>query len=279
MSENKIETVKFDGVDTVAGLVDLANTISKTIPNISFKRQNINNYGVVKEIYPDGVCDGLYAYHSDDVNNHIGIIEVTNYFNNTDTHRAKYGITSINIDDGRRTYGNEGSFKYSVHTKNIVRVAKKAFKPFTFDQIANRAKDKFNREVGSLSSSMRWELRRETCDGYEYLLDDFENLFHLDYKPRNDKFKKMMEYVMANKDKIDKYLNYDPEHYFVLVKDSEVQYRLNTTKGELPFKVSNKDALPDEIKGKLFVLDITDKQEFVEDIGLKENDGAYWIIA
>jgi hypothetical protein len=279
MSENKIETVKFDGIDTVAGLADLANTISKTIPNISFKRQNINNYGIVKEIYPDGVCDGLYAYHSDDVNNHIGIIEVTNYFNNTDTHRAKYGITSINIDDGRRTYGNEGSFKYSIHTKNIVRVAKKAFKPFTFDQIANRAKDKFNREVGSLSSSMRWELRRETCDGYEYLLDDFENLFHLDYKPRNDKFKKMMEYVMANKDKIDKYLNYDPEHYFVLVKDSEVQYRLNTTKGEPPFKVPNKDALPDAIKGKLFVLDITDKQEFVEDIGLKENDGAYWIIA
>jgi hypothetical protein len=279
MSENKIQTVKFNGVDTVAGLVDLANAISKAIPNISFKRQNINNYNIVKEIYPDGVCDGLYAYDSDDVNNHIGIIEVTNYFNNTDTNRAKYGITSINIDDGRRTYGKEGSFKYSIHTKNIVRVAKKAFKPFTFDQIADKAKDKFNSEVGSLSSSMRWELRRETCDGYEHLLDDFENLFHSDYKPKNAKFKQMMEYVVANKEKIDKYLNYDPQHYFVLVKDNEVQYRLNTTKGEPPFKVPNKDALPDEIKGKLFVLDIGDKQSFVEDIGLKENDGAYWIIA
>jgi hypothetical protein len=29
----------------------------------------------------------------------------------------------------------------------------------------------------------------------------------------------------------------------------------------------------------LFVLDIGDKKDFVEDIGLKENDGAYWIIA
>jgi hypothetical protein len=43
--------------------------------------------------------------------------------------------------------------------------------------------------------------------------------------------------------------------------------------------VPNKDALPEENKGKLFVLDIGDKQSFVEDIGLKENDGAYWIIA
>jgi hypothetical protein len=29
----------------------------------------------------------------------------------------------------------------------------------------------------------------------------------------------------------------------------------------------------------LFVLDITDKTTFVEEVGLKENDGAYWIIA
>ena len=279
MSENKIETVKFDGVDTVKGLIDLANAITKAIPNISFKRQNINTWGVVKEIYPDGVCDGLYAFHSSDLNNHIGIIEVTNYYNNTETFKQRYGITSINIDDGRRTYGKEGAFKYSIHTKNIVRVAKKAFKPFTFDQIANKAKDKFNSEVGSLSSSMRWEVRRETCDGYEHLLDDFENLFHSDYKPKNAKFKQMMEYVVANKEKIDKYLNYDPQHYFVLVKDNEVQYRLNSAKGEQPYKVPSKDSLPDDIKGKLFVLDITDKQEFVEDIGLKENDGAYWIIA
>ena len=89
----------------------------------------------------------------------------------------------------------------------------------------------------------------------------------------------MAQYVADNQEDIKKYLNYDPDHYFVLVKDNEVQYRLNTTKGEQPFKVPSKDALPDDIKGKLFVLDITDKQQFVEDIGLKENDGAYWIIA
>ena len=279
MSENKIETVKFNGVDAVAGLVDLANAISKVMPDISFKQQNMNTWGVVKELYPNGVCDGFYAFHSTDLNNHIGIIEIANYYNNTETHRAKYGITSINIDDGRNTYGGEGAFKYSVHSKNIVRVAKKAFKPFTFDQIAERAKKKFTNEVDSLGNSMRWELRQKTCDGFEHLIDDWENLYHMGYEPKNAKFKQMMEYVMANKAKIDKYHNYDPNHYFVLVKDSEVQYRLNTAKGELPLVVPNKDALPDDIKGKLFVLDITDKQSFVEDIGLKENDGAYWIIA
>jgi hypothetical protein len=279
MSEYIIKTVKFNGVDTVEGLVDLANAISKVMPDISFKQQNINTWGVAKELYPDGVCDGLFAFHSSDLNNHIGIIEVTHYISVSETSKSKYGITSINIDDGRRTYGKEGSFKYSIHAKNIVRVAKKAFKPFTFDQIANKAKQKFASEVDSLSNNMRWELRQQTCDGYQHFIDDWENLFHLGYAPKNAKFKQMMEYVMANKEKIDKYHKYDPDHYFVLVKDNEVQYRLNSAKGEQPRIVPNKDALPDEIKGKLFVLDITDKQSFVEDIGLKENDGAYWIIA
>jgi hypothetical protein len=279
MSENKIKTVKFNGVDAVEGLIDLANAITKVLPDISFKQQNINNWGVVKELYPDGVCDGLYAYHSSDLNNHIGIIEVANYYNNSERHKPKYGITSINIVDGRPTYGKEGAFKYSIHTKNIVRIAKKAFKPFTFDQIANKAKQKFKDSVETLGQTMRWELRGRTCDGYEHFLNDWENLFHLGYEPKNPKFKQMMEYVMANKERIDKYHNYNPDHYFVLVKDNEVQYRLNSAKGEQPYKVQSKDALPDEIKGKLFVLDITDKQSFVEDIGLKENDGAYWIIA
>jgi hypothetical protein len=276
---NKIETVKFDGKDTVEFLSNIMNDITKAMPDISFKPKNINTWGVVKEEYPDGVCDAVSAFHSSDLNNHIGIIEVSNYWNNNDRHKPKYGITSINIEDGRNTYGGEGAFKYSIHSKNIVRVAKKAFKPFTFDQIADRARRNFRQEVDSIGSRATWELRNNTCHDIDIFQDDLLELHYLGIKFKNPKIAKMAQYVADNQEDIKKYLNYDPDHYFVLVKDNEVQYRLNTTKGEQPFKVPSKDALPDDIKGKLFVLDITDKQQFVEDIGLKENDGAYWIIA
>jgi hypothetical protein len=276
---NKIQSVKYDGVDTIEVLVNLANEISKIMPDISFKQQNINTWGATKETHPNGVCDGLYAFHSSDLNNHVGVLEVSNYYNNSDTNKPKYGITSINIEDGRYTYGGEGKFKYSIHAKNIVRIAKKAFKPFTFDQIANRCRKEFSNSIDNIAHAMSYELRQKLCQDYQYFIEDFENLFHMGYNPKNAKIKQMMEYVTANKAKIDKYHNYNPDHYFVLVKDDEVQYRLNSTKGEQPFKVPSKDALPDDIKGKLFVLDIGDKKDFVEDIGLKENDGAYWIIA
>jgi hypothetical protein len=276
---NKIQTVKINGIDTVEFLSNIMNDVAKALPSISFKPHNINTWGVIKEEFPDGVCDSVFAFHSSDLNNHIGILEVSNYYNNSETHKPKYGITSINIDDGRHTYGGEGAYKYSIHSKNIVRVAKKAFKPFTFDQIADRARRNFRQEVDSIGSRATWELRNNTCHDIDIFQDDLLELHYLGIKFKNPKIAKMAQYVADNQEDIKKYLNYDPDHYFVLVKDNEVQYRLNTTKGEQPFKVPSKDALPDEIKGKLFVLDITDKQQFVEDIGLKENDGAYWIIA
>lgn len=276
---NKIQSVKYDGVDTIEGLVDLANAICKTLPEISFKQQNINTWGATKETHPDGVCDGLFAYHSSDLNNHIGIIEVSNYYNNTEHNKIKYGITSINIDDGRGTYGGEGEHKYSIHAKNIVRIAKKAFKPFTFDQIANRARRKFNQEIDGIGSRASWNLRNNTCNDIDIFQEDLLELHYLGIKFKSPRIAKMAEYLAENQDDIKKYVNYAPDHYFVLVKDSEVQYRLNSAKGEQPNILPSKDALPDDIKGKLFVLDITDQQQFVEDIGLKENDGAYWIIA
>ena len=277
---NKIQTVKIKGIDTVEVLNNIMNDIAKLMPDISFKPKNMNTWGVIKDEYPNGVCDEVYAFHSTDLNNHIGVLGVSNYSNNSDSHKPKYGITSINIQDGRNTYGSDGAYKYSIHSKNIVRIAKKVFKPFTFDQIANRCRREFKNSIDSLGNNMRWELRQNTCDGVEHLIADWENLYHLGYTPKNEKFKKMMQYVMDNKAKIDKYHNYNPEHYFVLVKDGEVQYRLNSAKdfGE-PYIVPSKDDLPEDIRGKLFVLDITDKSTFVEEVGLKENDGAYWIIA
>ena len=276
---NKIQTVKIKDIDTVEALSDLMNDIAKVLPEISFKPHNINTWGVIKEEFPDGVCDSVFAFHSSDLNNHIGLLEVSNYYNNSETHKPKYGITSININDGRHTYGGEGAYKYSIHSKNIVRVAKKAFKPFTFDQIADRARRKFRQEIDSIGSRVTWELRNNTCNDIDTFKNDLIHLHSINYKFKNSRIERMVTYLADNKEKIDKYVNYDPDHYFVLVKDDEVQYRLNSAKGENPYKVPSKDALPDDIKGKLFVLDITDKQSFVEDIGLKENDGAYWIIA
>jgi hypothetical protein len=265
----------YNGEHTFDYLIDYVEQVKKAVPDMVFKPAEPHTWNMDKTLYPKGIIHSFKVHHISDLNNHIGTIGVSEYH----SEKPKYGITCINIEDGRNSYGIDGQQKYSIHAKNMVRVAKKVLKPFTFDQIAERCSRAFHGNIDSLSNNMKWELRQKTCDGYQHLINDFENLYHTGYTPKNAKFKQMMEYVMENKEKIDKYMDYNPEHYFVLVKDNEVQYRLNHLKGDTPYKVPSKDALPDDIKGKLFVLDITDNLSFVEDVGLKENDGAYWIIA
>jgi len=265
----------YEGVYTYDCMIDYVEQVKKVVPDMVFKPYETHTYNIDKSLYPNGVVYSFKVHHTSDLNNHIGTIGVSDY----PTEKPKYGITCININDGRNSYGMDGQHKYSIHVKNMVRLAKKVLKPFTFDQIADRCRREFKNNIDSLGNNMRWELRQKTCDGIQHLINDFENLYHTGYTPKDAKFKQMMEYVIENKEKIDKYTDYNPNHYFVLIKDNEVQYRLNIAKNDPPIKVPSKDALPDEIKGKLFVLDITDKQSFVEDVGLKENDGAYWIIA
>jgi hypothetical protein len=271
---DNIEVVKFQNEDTFATLAELANSIAKAVPDLMFKPTDYHTYNVDKTSYPKGLCRGMEVFHSTDPNNHIGKIGIEGSW-----AEPKYNISSINITDGRNSYGIDGQFKSSIHAKNIVRVAKKVFKPFTFDQIAQRCSRNFTSHIDNIKNNAYWQLRSATCSDISLFIDDFENLYHMGYQPKSPKIAEMMEHIVQNKEKIDKYHEYNPNHYFVIVKDNEVQYRLNIALEKIAITVPNKDALPDDIKGKLFVLDITNKQDFVEDVGLKENDGAYWIIA
>lgn len=278
MNEN-IKVVKYNEIDVFEGLAELLQSINKVLPNILFKPEDLQKYNIDQTLYPNGVCYRFQVFHDTDQNNSIGRLFIENWHSKT----PKYGIQSVNIDDGRSTWGHDGQFKTSIHTKNIVRIAKKVFKPYTFDQIANRNRQGIANQIDGIASSMRWKLRQNICDGYHHMIADFENLYHMGYKPTNEKFKNMMQYVIDNKADIDKYHDYNPDYYFVLVKDNMVQYGKTNNRSknyELQMSsVSSKDELPDDIKGKLFVLDIAEGKNFVEDVGLKENDGAYWIIA
>lgn len=276
--ENTLVT-KHNGIDTFQPLADLIDAITKVVPDITVKTDDsgIHTYGVDKNIYPDGIAYRHKVYHNTDLNNHIGIVAIERWNSKT----PKFNIQNINIDDGRDTYGLDGQFKSSIHAKNIVRIAKKVFKPFTFDQISKRTCQNFYRRIEGIRNEANWATRNNTCNDYRIFTDDLRHLHAMGYEPQSIAVKKIMDYVVEHKEKMDKYLDYSPKHYFVLIKENQVQYCLNDDNGRFPnpTTVSSKDELPDEIKGKLFVLDITEGKDFVEEVGLKENDGAYWIIA
>jgi hypothetical protein len=253
-----------------AKLIAIANDIQKAIPEVQFKQGELYTYNIPEECKPVGVTQSLDVYFEDDPNNRIGVLGI-------DRYNDKYFITNRNIPDGRRRYGRgEGETKESKHAKNIINIAKKTLKPLNILQVMDGCKRDFEQNINSIRTKWSWEVNRKTDDAFKVAYEDMIHLKSIGYEPRSPKFKNAMEYLYENRANIDKYSNYDPQYYFVWLKPNCVEF---ITRGEnVSKRVASLNDLPEQIRGKMFVLDISDEKQFIEDVGRKENKTAYWVM-
>jgi len=270
MADEVFNYVSFCGAKCVdSRLVLLAQDIQDALPDIVFKPTSPHTYNIPEETKPEGIYFSLEIYDSSDLNAQIGELGVERYNN-------KYAITNRNIQDGRNSYSRLGQTKSSIHAKNILKIAKKTLAPITLQQHMTGLKSTYENAVQSLRNKWSWDVNRKTEGAFKLAYKDMLYLHDTGYHPQDEKFRECMNYLAQNRESIDKYHDYNPATCFVWVKPNEVQYM--KTGEKTPTIVANKNDLNDDIKGKMFVLDITDHKNFVEDVGLKENDSTYWVI-
>jgi len=105
----------------------------------------------------------------------------------------------------------------------------------------------------------------------------FPELLHMHnigYIPNNPKMAQAIAYAVENKEELEKYYRYNPKKVMIWVRPNSVTYQ----EGEQITQVNTTAELPEELRGKLFVLDVTDKGQFVEDVGIKQDTGIYWVL-
>jgi hypothetical protein len=83
-----------------------------------------------------------------------------------------------------------------------------------------------------------------------------------------------MAYVVETKESYERNQSYSPERGFVWIKPDCVVYQ----HGKEEITVPNTDALPEDVRGKLFVLMVSDKERFVDEVGMKADDNKFWVI-
>lgn len=193
-----------------------------------------------------------------------------------DIHSGKFFISNDNITDGRSVYRHQGQFKESKHIKNIVRVAKKTLAPLTFQQIMRKLSDQFNRQVTNIGQEKQHEFRKNTHIDFDNFCAEIHHMIAIGYEPLNTRFKHAYDFIKNNDEVITKFHNYDPNHTFVFLSNDKVLYKHKTE--VVPRMAVNRSLLPEHIVGKMAVLDITDTRTYMDGIGLKENDNAYWIL-
>jgi hypothetical protein len=99
-------------------------------------------------------------------------------------------------------------------------------------------------------------------------------MYNTGYIPKTPKMAEVIAYAVDNKAEIEKYYNYNPKKCMIWVRPNSVVYEID----KIANQVNSTDELPEDLRGKLFVLDVTDKGEFVEDVGIKQDTGIYWVL-
>jgi hypothetical protein len=95
------------------------------------------------------------------------------------------------------------------------------------------------------------------------------------YTPKNKAFAEAMEYVVASKEEYERNESYDPDRLFIWIKPDCVVYGECEEKAQ---QVASTDELPEDVRGKLFVLMVSDKDTFIDEVGMKAGDNKFWVI-
>jgi len=251
-------------------LVALLNDIQKAIPSATYSAGEKNTYNPPEGCDPEGLTVSFDVFLSDDPYTRVAVV-------GRDKYDKRFYIVNRNIESSRNHYGRgEGNRKESIYAKNVLAVAKKTIKPLNIHQVMEMYKNNFERGIARLRSKWGYDLNQRTDGVYNVAYEDMLLLASKGYQPINPKFSNAMSIFVREREQIEKYRQYNPNYCFVWVEPDCVQF---ITKHEKePTIVSGLNELPESLRSKMFVLDITDEQTFVEDIGLKENKTAYWVL-
>ena len=187
-----------------------------------------------------------------------------------------YTVNSRLIENARFSAWSSYDYhtKKSKHMNNIVKEALKYLLPTQLKEVVAESVDKFDRYISNIRDSARQGMRHALSRTNDELRDELFHMVEQGYKPKNASIASAMAYVVETKESYERNQEYSPERGFVWIKPDGVVYK----RGKEEITVPNTDALPEDVRGKLFVLMVSDKDTFIDEVGMKAGDNKFWVI-
>ena len=189
----------------------------------------------------------------------------------------QFFVTSRLIENAKYSVwsGREHNTRKSKHMNNIVKEAVKTLLPTQFHEVVAESNDKFARHIREIRDRATQNMRGALNSTNNVLRDELFNMVESGYKPKNESFAKAMAYVVETKDEYERNQNYNPPTAFVWIKPDHVMYGKDR---EEPQQIASMEELPEDVRGKLFVLMVSDKNNFIDEVGMKADDNKFWVI-
>lgn len=265
-----MKTVMYEDKEILESLYNFMNAVKKKNPTFTF--------GVGKQmrhIMGKDPCFADLDVFTDEDTKPIGSIAID--------RSDSYCVTSRLIQNDKYSEWSGWAFrtKRSQHINVAVKTAMKFLKPVGSDEIFHNQHDGFLRLLRSRKSKLTSGLESVlTGIGTTARLTEIKNMIEVGYTPRTPEFIRVVEYIKVNQAEMDAQASYNPTYAMVRIKNNgEVEYGYGTDLAQKQFtKVPSKDKLPQEILGKMFVLDIAEVGIFTEDVGVRTETNLYWVV-
>lgn len=261
----------FNGHYVLLQTLELMDEIKKKNPLLKFEVGSNRIYRT-DETDAEGkrieIKTSMRVYDIKDPNKEIGSIGY-----DTD---EKYWVRSRLIQNEKYGHWNRVQYesKFSKHMKNIVKEAVKALKPISYDEVKEETEGHIGRIFSSIHNTAQAKINSNIRLDFTELFPELLHMYNTGYTPENPKVANAVAYAVANKEQLEKHYNYNPKKCMIWVRPDSVVYEIDK---ELK-QVNSTSELPEDLRGKLFVLDVTDKGQFVEDVGIKQDTGIYWVL-
>jgi hypothetical protein len=269
MSAIQYET--FNNVVMASETIKLMNEIKKKQPLLQFMPSQSNRSKMyIHDANPSvTVYTHLDVGHASAPDNRVGQIGWDS---------QSYIVSSRLIENGRYSHwsGSEHRSKKSKHMKNIVREAIKFLLPVGFDEIWEESFGKFEQSLRNKPTQLRSSVNNKMRIDPTAVFKEFLHMYATGYAPITQEFKDALAFVVGKQEEINKYADYKPTTYMVWIKGNSIQYGTTIDNATT---VDSLDKVPEEIRGKMFVLDVSEVNNFIEDVGMKAHDKQYWVIA
>jgi hypothetical protein len=188
-----------------------------------------------------------------------------------------YYVYSRLVENAKFSAWNSRDYhtKKSKHMNNIVKEALKYLLPTQLKEVISESVQGFEQHIHKIRDNAVHSMRAKLNGLNSQMRDELFHMVEQGYKPKNACFASAMTYVVETKEEYERNQNYNPERAFVWVKPDCVVYQ--RFKAD-PISVASTDDLPEEIRGKLFVLMVSDTNNFIDEVGMKAGDNKFWVM-
>ena len=265
-----IKYQEYLGGNVSGKVLDLMNEVKKKNPMLGFTLGG-NKTTFFDESIPPNRVEVKMSLIVHEINDSSTVLGSIGY-----DHDDKYWVRSRLIRNEKFGHWNTAQHesKYSKHIKNIVKEATKYLKPFSYEEMKAEHEGNIGRQIHSMQNTVHNKIGRNMTWDFSTAFPELLHMHNIGYVPATPKMAHAISWTVENKEEIEKYHNYKPNKCMIWVRPNSVVYEIEG----VVTQVNDTTELPENLRGKLFVLDVTDKGQFIEDVGMKQDTGIYWVL-